>query len=73
MLTHYLLNKFTYAFNCTFFMLICLQDVGKGREQERKLYLTAKTLRRMTMRGFLVGANESKKHTLKRVQPRFPG
>ena len=61
-----------YPFDCTFFRPICLQDVGKEREQERKLCLTAKALRRVagfcscktsiqyvlyiTMRGFLVGA-----------------
>jgi hypothetical protein len=69
-----------YAFDCTYFRLICLQDVGKEREQERKLCLTAKALRRMagfcscktsilyvlyiTMRSFLVGATEPKIRTL---------
>jgi hypothetical protein len=72
-----------YSFNCTFVRLICLQDVGKEREQERKLCLTAKILRRMTgfcscktsipyvlyitMQDFLVGATEPDKRTLKRV------
>ncbi len=80
-----LFGKFTYSFDCTFFRLICLQGVGKKREQERKLCLTAKTLRRVvasdscplatytpsmeiTMCGFLVGATEPEKRTLKRVQ-----
>jgi len=36
-------SEFAYAFDCTFFRLICL---------------TAKTLRRITMRGFLVGTTE---------------
>ena len=41
-----------YAFDCTIIRLICL---------------TAKALRRMTMRGFLVGTTEPDNHTLKRV------
>ncbi len=48
----------TYAFDCIIFRLSCL---------------TAKALRRMTMRGFLVGATEPENHTLKRVQLRLLG
>jgi hypothetical protein len=58
MLDIYLLFKSAYSFDCTFFRLICL---------------TAKALHRMTMRGLLVGATESEKHTLKRVQLRILG
>jgi len=47
-----------YPFDCTFFRPICL---------------TAKALRRITMRGFLVGATEPEKRTLKRVQLRNLG
>ncbi len=47
-----------YPFDCTFFRLICL---------------TAKALRRTTMRGFLVGATKPEKRTLKRVQLRILG
>jgi len=42
----HLLGIFAYLFDCTFFRLICL---------------TAKALRRITMRGFLVGATEPDK------------
>jgi hypothetical protein len=51
-------GKPAYSFDCTFFRLI---------------YLTAKTLHRVTMHGFLVGATESEKRTLKRVQLRILG
>jgi hypothetical protein len=51
-------SKFVYAFDCTFFKFICL---------------TAKALRRITMRGFLVSATELEKSTLKRIQLRFLG
>jgi len=54
----HLLGESAYSFDCTFFRSICL---------------TAKALRRMTMRSFLVGASEPKKRTLKRVQLRFLG
>ncbi len=54
----YLLGESAYPFDCTFFRLICL---------------TAKALRRTTMRGFLVGATEPEKRTLKRVQLRILG
>ena len=54
---HYL-GEFAYPFDCTFFRPICL---------------TAKALRRITMRGFLVGATEPEKRTLKRAQLRIPG
>jgi hypothetical protein len=67
------LGEFAYLFDCTFFRLIFLQDVGKGRKQERRLCLTAKALHRITMRGFLVGATEPEKYTLKRVQLRISG
>ncbi len=53
-----LLNELAYTFNCTFFSSI---------------RLTAKSLRRITMCGFLVGANEAEKRTLKRVQLRLSG
>lgn len=52
------LVEFAYPFGCTFFRPICL---------------TAKTLRRITKRGFLVGATEPEKRTLKRVQLRILG
>ncbi len=52
------LDESAYAFDCTFFRLICL---------------TAKALGKMTMRAFLVGATEPKKRTLKRVQLRVLG
>ncbi len=52
------LGEYAYTFDCTFFRLIDL---------------TAKALRRMTMRAFLVGATEPKKRTLKRVQLRILG
>jgi len=55
---NYPLEGSAYPFDCTFFRLICL---------------TAKALRRMTMRGFLVGATEPEKRTLKRVQLRNLG
>ena len=45
--------KFTYLHDYTFFSSICL---------------TAKALRRITMRGFLAGATESEKRILKQVQ-----
>ncbi len=54
----YLLDEPAYLFDCTFFRLICL---------------TAKALRRVTMCGFLVGATEPEKHTLKRIQLRIQG
>ena len=57
-LGNYLLGASAYPFDCTFFRLI---------------YLTAKALRRTTMRGFLVGATEPEKRTLKRVQLRILG
>jgi hypothetical protein len=47
-----------YSFDYTFFRLICL---------------TAKALHRMAMHGFLVGATEPEKRTLKRVQLRILG
>lgn len=47
-----------YSFDCTFFRLSCL---------------TAKALRRTTMRGSLVGAAKPEKSTLKQVQLRFLG
>lgn len=50
------LNELAYSFDCTFFWPICL---------------TAKALRSISMLGFLVGANEPEKCTLKRVQLRF--
>ncbi len=50
------LGEAAYAFDCTFFRLIGL---------------TVKALRRITMSGFLVGANEPKKRTLKSVQLRI--
>jgi len=49
-LTHYSLSESVYAYDCTFFKPICL---------------SAKTLRRITMCGFLVGATEPDKCTLK--------
>ncbi len=49
----HLLGEIVYALDCTLFRLI---------------FLTVKALRRITMRGFLVGATEPNKHTLKRVQ-----
>jgi len=52
------LNELAYSFDCTFIRSICL---------------TAKTLLRITMLGFLVGATEPDKHTLKRVQLRISG
>jgi hypothetical protein len=52
------LGEYAYSFDCTFFRLICL---------------TAKALRRITMRGFLVGATEPEIRTLKRVQLRILG
>ena len=55
MLGDHLLGE-AYPFNCTFFRLNCL---------------TAKPLRRTTMRGFLVGATEPEKRTLKGVQLRI--
>jgi hypothetical protein len=54
----YLLSESAYSFDCTFFRSICL---------------TAKALRRITMCGFLIGATEPEKRTLKRVQLRIPG
>ncbi len=54
----HLLGESAYAFDCTFFRLICL---------------TAKALRRITMRGFLVGATEPEKRTLKGFQLRILG
>ena len=51
-------NESVYTFNSSPVSLLCL---------------TAKALRRLTMRGFLVGANKTDRQTLKRVQPRFPG
>lgn len=51
-------DKSAYSSNCTFFKLICL---------------IAKALRRMTMLGFLIGATELEKSTLRRVQLRFSG
>ena len=56
--TLHLLGESAYAFDCTFFRPLCL---------------TANALRRMTMHGFLVGANRPEKCTLKRVQLRFLG
>ncbi len=53
-----LLGESAYSFYCTFFRFICL---------------TAKALRRITMRGFLVDATEPKEHTLKRIQLGFLG
>ena len=53
-----LLSEFAYSFDCTFYRPICL---------------TAKALRRMTMHGFLVGATEPVKRTLKRDQLRILG
>ena len=47
-----------YSFECTFFRTICL---------------TAKALHRITMHGFLVGATEPEKRTLKRIQLRILG
>ncbi len=47
------LGESVYAFDGTFIKLI---------------FLTAKALRRITMRGFLVGATESNKPKLKRVK-----
>lgn len=52
-LTFYLKSKFVYAFDCTLFRLI---------------FLAAKALLRITMRGFIAGATEPEKRTLKRVQ-----
>jgi hypothetical protein len=52
------MGESVYAFDCTFFRLFCL---------------TAKALRRITMRDFLVGAIEPEKYTLIRVQLRFLG
>ena len=80
----YLLDEPAYSFDCAFFRLICLQDVGKERKQERKLCLTAKAFHRATMCIFLVGATEPEKRTLnmpffinnsrcKRVQLRILG
>ncbi len=57
-LSDYPLGDSAYPFDCTFFRLI---------------YLTAKALRRTTMRGFLVGATEPEKCTLKQVQLRILG
>jgi len=79
-LTSYMLAEFVYSFDCAFFKSICLQDVGKGREQEWKLCLIAKGLHRMagfcscktsilyvlyiTMHSFLIGATKLEKDTL---------
>jgi len=52
------LVAFAYSIDCTFFRFLCL---------------TAKALRRITMRSFLVGATKPKKRTLKRVQLGFSG
>lgn len=52
------LNELAYTFDHTFFRLICL---------------TAKTLRRITMLDFLVGAIEPENRALKRVQLWFLG
>ena len=79
MFDNHTLGNPAYPFDCTFFSLICIQDVGK----ERELCLTAKTLRRIAMRSFLVGATMPEKRTLnmpffindsrcKRIQPRDP-
>jgi len=46
-------REFAYTVDCTIIRLSCL---------------TAKALRRITMRSFLVGATESNNHTLKGVQ-----
>ncbi len=54
----HLVGESAYLFDYTFFRLSCL---------------TAKALRRTTMRGFVVGTTEPKKRTLKRVQLRFLG
>lgn len=51
-------DEFAYSFYCTLFRLICL---------------TAKALRRMAMRSFLVGATKPEKRTLNRVQLRISG
>ncbi len=53
------LGEYAYTLDCTYFF--------------RLTYLTAKALRRVTMHGFLVGAIEPKKRTLKRVQLRILG
>ncbi len=52
------LSESAYPFDCTFYRSICL---------------TAKALRRMTMRGFLVIATGPVKRTLKQVQRRILG
>ncbi len=52
------IGESAFTFDCTFFRLTCL---------------TAKAVRRITMCGFLVGAIELKKRTLKRVQLRILG
>ena len=44
----YFIVRYAYSFDCTFYKFICLQDVGKEREQERKLCLTAKALHIVT-------------------------
>ena len=58
-LNNYKNNFFSaYPFDCTFFSPICL---------------TAKALRRIAMRSFLVVATESEKRTFKRAQLKVPG
>ncbi len=52
------LGEIAYAFDCTLL---------------RRIDLTTKALRRMTMSGLSVGATEPKKCTLKRVQLRMLG
>ncbi len=52
------LGSYAYSFDRTFFRLI---------------YLTAKAIHSTTMHGFLVGATEPEKRTLKRVQLRILG
>ncbi len=54
----YPLGEYANAFDYTLFRLIGL---------------TAKAIRRITLSGFLVGTNEPKKRTLKRVQLRILG
>ncbi len=51
-------GKSAYSFDCTYFRLI---------------FLTAKALHSMTMRGFLFGATEPEIRTLKRIQLRILG
>jgi len=64
-----------YSLDCTFFSLIRLTAKILRRivASDSCPLATYTPSMEITMRDFLIGANETKKRTLKRLQLRFPG